>query len=63
MLDVVAEAKALNCQVILVQAGWSGLTTCPLVYDKIFRWFEEAEVVVYVRVFSDEPRRFFDVNP
>jgi hypothetical protein len=63
MMNVVAEVKNVNSHVILVQAGWSGLTTCPLVYDKIFRRFEEAEVTVQVHVFSGEPSQFFEVNP
>ncbi|KAJ6138214.1 hypothetical protein N7471_004700 [Penicillium samsonianum] len=63
MLDLVTEAKSLDCPVIIVLSGWSGLTTCPLVFDKIFGWFEDAGVPVKVRVFADRPRRFFDVNP
>ena len=36
MVNLVAEATTIGCPVILVLSGWSGLTTCPLVWDKIF---------------------------
>lgn len=32
-------------------------------WDKIFGWFEDADVPVQVRVYADDPRPFFDVNP
>lgn len=63
MLSLMEEAKSLGCEVILVLSGWSGLPTCPLVYDKIFGWFVDAGIPIKVGIYVDRLRRFFDTNP
>lgn len=63
MTDVVARVKSLQSPVMLVVSGWSGITTCPLMWHKIFSWSSDAGIPVQVRIYAENPRRFFGMNP
>ncbi|KAJ5426363.1 hypothetical protein N7465_001433 [Penicillium sp. CMV-2018d] len=62
MFEVIAEAQQKGCSLILVLSGWAGLTTSPVMLDHILRWFDDAGVVVHIRVFAEVSRHFFDIN-
>ncbi|KAJ5637016.1 hypothetical protein N7490_006895 [Penicillium lividum] len=61
--STVEDAKALSCSVVLVLAGWSGMTTCALVFDRIVGQFQGAEIPLHIRVYAGDPRQFYEVNP
>lgn len=53
MTDVVARAKSLGLPIMLAVSGWSDITTCPLMWNKIFGWFTDANIPVQARVYAD----------
>lgn len=61
--ELVAEAQRLQTPVTLVVSGWLGLTTNSFVFDDLVGMFEKAGVDFKLRIYADEPRRFYDVNP
>lgn len=61
--SLLSEGRRLNHEVVFVVSGWDGLTTNLLTFVHLFEeCVRDPACKCRLRIFADEPRRFYDVN-
>jgi hypothetical protein len=57
--ETIAKVKATEGRLLVVMNGWDGLTTNVGSFNRLFNAHYS---LIAIRVFADDPRRFFHVN-
>lgn len=61
--QVAGDAHRQGRPVRLIISGWNGLTTHEGSFKKLVELFKQNGVVLTLRIYAEDPRQWFDVNP